>query len=148
MRRLVEESARYPEVKRVAVLATQGCGPVAFGCFVRKIYDFVKARMRYVPDTHEVEEITAPWVHARRFLSEGASYGDCDDFSVVEAALLKSVGVPVRLTVIASPKHGGFYDHVRAEANVAGQWIPLETTSAKLQFGQSIPDLRRFDTEV
>ena len=148
MRGLVHESITRPEVKEVAMRAIWNCPPSNPLCYSRGIYDYAKLRMRYVPDTFGVEEITAPWVHAKRILETGMSYGDCDDFSVFQSAMLNSIGVPTRFGVIATPKNGGKFDHVRVEANVLGRWLPMETTRARAKFGERFPELRSVYIEV
>ena len=108
----------------------------------RRVHQFAKDHMQYVADTANIEEITSPAIHAKRFLSSGTSWGDCDDFSTLQAALLKSVGVSVRFVVVASPRNGGQFDHVRLDAFTQRGWLPLESTIKNSSFGQSFKVLR------
>lgn len=148
MKRLVIESETHPEVKEAAAMIVRGCTPTDFMCYAKSVFDYAKAHFQYVPDTHGVEEITAPWVHSQRVLSTGSTYGDCDDYSVTLASWLRSIGVPTRLTVVASKLHGGAYDHVRAEARVLGRWVPLEATMRRSKFGERMRALREKSLEV
>ena len=142
MRRMVLQSLADPAVKELAATIVKGIPYTDSVGYAKAVYQFAKDRMQYVPDTAHIEEITAPAIHARRFLSAGRSWGDCDDFSTLQAALLKSVGVPVRFAVIASPRNKGAFDHVRLEAYTKAGWLPLESTIAKSKFGQSFRALR------
>lgn len=148
MSRMARESLSDPLVKRVAVAATQGVKKVDPAGYAKAIFDFAKSRFRFVPDYAGVEELTSPTIHSKRILEEGRTYGDCDDFSLAQAAWLMSVGVPARFTVVASPKHKGFYDHVRVEARLPEGWIPMETTVKRSRFGQSFPVLRAKSWDV
>jgi len=44
--------------------------------------------------------------------------------------------------VVASPKNGGKFDHVRVAALTASGWLPLETTVRKVPFGGAVKTLR------
>jgi transglutaminase-like putative cysteine protease len=148
MRGLVHKSYEHPEVKEVAVKATAGCPPNSPPCFANKIFKYAKANMRYVPDINGVEEVTAPWIHSKRILTLGGTYGDCDDFSVLQAAWLSSLGVPTRFAVIATPRNGGTYDHVRVEARILNRWVPMETTRRNSKLGEKMNGIRATYLEV
>lgn len=149
IRRLVAESLRYPETKRAAVLMASHVRPTDTDGYIKAVFDGVRTRVGYVPDTWQIEQTAAPQIHSRRILASGRSWGDCDDYAALGAAWLLSLGVPARFAVIASPKNGGRWDHIRVEArNAAGVWVPLETTMRRLRFGQAVPGLRHKYTEV
>jgi len=142
MARLVRKSLEDPATKQMAVAVTQGIDAKDPLKYVRAVWAGVRAKMRYVPDVYQVEELTSPAIHSRRILSTGASYGDCDDFSMLGAAWLLALGVPARFEVVASPKNGGKFDHVRVAALTASGWLPLETTVRKVPFGGAVKTLR------
>jgi len=148
MRGLVHAATDYPEVKAAAVRGLARCPTRNPACQASALFQFAKDRFRYVPDTLGVEEVTAPWIHSRRILDRGATYGDCDDYAVTLAAWLQSVGIPSRFTVVASPKHGGVYDHVRTDAGVLGRWAPMEATLTRRKFGESVPAIRTQSLEI
>lgn len=73
----------------------------------------------------EAEElIQTPERQLREIAEHGTVYGDCDDATVLNGALLVSVGVPVRLVAI---NDGDRYVHVFLEAyDGAGNWWRLD----------------------
>lgn len=149
LRKMVRESLLYPETKRAAILAASHVRPTDTDGYIQAVFDGVRSRLSYVPDTWGIEQTIAPQIHSRRILASGKSWGDCDDYAALGAAWLTSLGVPARFAVIASPKNGGRWDHIRVEGRGAdGKWIPLETTMKRLSFGQSVPGLRHKYTEV
>jgi len=56
--------------------------------------------------------------------------GDCDDIATLSASMLKTAGYPTRLTAIKStgPEE---YDHVFSEAQVNGDWVPMDITEPR-----------------
>jgi transglutaminase-like putative cysteine protease len=52
--------------------------------------------------------------------------GDCDDKSVLLAALLESIGHPTRFVAIGFQPDD--FEHVFVETKIADRWISLETT--------------------
>ncbi len=148
LQRMVEESLKHPETKRSAVYAVAGVPPTDTDGYIRAIYQTIRNRMSFVPDTFNIEQTMAPHLHSRRFIQAGTSFGDCDDFAALGAAWLMSVGVPARFAVIASPKNQGRWDHIRVEARGTKGWIPLELTSKRVPFGKSFPATRTKYFEV
>jgi transglutaminase-like putative cysteine protease len=148
MQRMTRESLTDPAVKQAAVLAIKDVAKPDAQKYAAAIFQFAKDRIKYVPDYAGVEELTSPAIHSRRILNVGESYGDCDDFSMSQAAWLISLGVPARFAVVASPKGGGRLNHVRVEARAPSGWMPMESTIGKSRFGQSFPILRKKVYEV
>ena len=142
LQKMVSASLTDPATKAAAVSVSRGVRPTDTAGYIKAVWDGVRHYMRYVPDTRGIEEITSPALHSRRILADGQSWGDCDDFSVLGAAWLMSLGVPARFRVLASPKNCGRFDHIRVEAQNAGGWIPLETTMRSLDLGDSVKALR------
>lgn len=137
MRVMVRKSLLDPMTKAAAMKVSAGVRPQDVDGYVKAVWQGVKDRMTYVPDVFGQEELTSPDIHSRRIMAGGKSYGDCDDFSMVGAAWLLSLGVPARFDVVASPKHGGRFDHVRVSAMTPSGWVPLETTMRRMPYGGS-----------
>lgn len=148
MRRMTRESLTDPVVKQAAVLAIRAIPKVDPAAYAAAIFQFAKDRIKYVPDYAGVEELTSPRIHSERILSAGTSYGDCDDFSMAQAAWLMSLGVPARFAVVASPRSHGAFNHVRVEARLPAGWAPLESTIGRAKFGQSFPVLRKATFDI
>lgn len=89
--------------------------------FVRAVFDYVRARVRFVREHGEV------FARSDVTLENGA--GDCDDHARVVYALLKAGGVPARLAFLYRPGERG-PRHVVAQGLVEGRWTWLETTLA------------------
>ena len=143
MRVLTRKSLMDPATKTAAVKIAQAVRPNDVDGYLRAVWKGVRDKMLYVPDYHKTEELTSPAIHSRRILSGGRSWGDCDDFSMLGAAWLISLGVPARFEVVASPKNGGAFDHVRTAGLTKNGWVTLETTMRRVPFGGEVPNLRR-----
>lgn len=87
---------------------------------ISAIHRFVRDRIRYVGDICDLETIAEPW----KTLQIGQ--GDCDDKSVLAAAMLQSIGHPARFLAVGF--HGEALSHVLVESLVGDRWIPLELT--------------------
>jgi hypothetical protein len=61
------------------------------------IFNFVRSRVRYVRDAHHMDTFQS----AMRTLEFGG--GDCDDYTIVLGAMLRSIGYPVWCRVIQTP---------------------------------------------
>lgn len=84
------------------------------------IHAFVRDYVRYTRDIRDVETIATPIETLR------AMQGDCDDKSVLLAALLEAVGIETRFCAVA--KTPGQWCHVLTQARVGGKWLSLEVT--------------------
>lgn len=87
---------------------------------VRAIQEYVRDQVRYVKDIRGMETVSTP----KKTLE--AMAGDCDDKSLLTAALLEAIGHPTRFVAVGYTPNN--YVHVLVETKVANQWIPVETT--------------------
>ncbi len=122
MARLVRESRANGEIRGQAREIVDLLPQKAWRAQVRAIFYFVRDQVRYLSDPVDLERVAAPEVT----LNERA--GDCDDKSVLLAALLASIGHPSRFVAVGFDAPGVF-DHVYVET-LAGdnEWIPLDAT--------------------
>lgn len=109
---------------------------------VRRVWMYVRDAIRYVKDVRGVDTLQAP-TETLEVLQ-----GDCDDKSLLLAAMLEALGYATRFVVSATVP-GGTYNHVFVEAFVgrAGRWVPLESSVPGFPFGRAIRSyepLRRF----
>jgi hypothetical protein len=75
-----------------------------------------------------VEVIIRPRDMAQ-YIDQGIAIGDCDDFSMYLAAMLKAVDVPCSFcTVAASPSAPNQYSHVYVVAYPDGQRVPCDAS--------------------
>lgn len=87
---------------------------------VRALHAYVRDCVRYVQDVTGVETVQTPQVTLMNHA------GDCDDKSVLLAALLESIGHPTKFVAVG--RAPGEYEHVYVETKIGPRWIPLETT--------------------
>ena len=86
------------------------------------LFEFVRDRVRYVGDVLDVETLTSP----DKTLALNA--GDCDDKSVLLAALLESIGYVTRF-IVAGYNMPGVYEHVYVSAMLPdGSFIALDAS--------------------
>jgi len=113
----------------------------------RKIYEYVRDEIHYMPDPLPFEDIQLPDITLRRLS------GDCDDQAILLCSLLLAIGFETAL-FFADTDGDGMADHVYSAVHIpnapelykpfvnkkmAGKdlhdWIPLDPTSEDLDFG-------------
>lgn len=120
MSRLVREGKKSLPVVLKARQLTQGLAQKDWLGEASRIHRFVRDNVRYVKDPRGVESVTAP-VQMLQIMS-----GDCDDKSVLCAALLEAIGHPTRFVAVGSmPNH---FSHVFPQTRIGNKWITLECT--------------------
>jgi len=87
---------------------------------VSRIHAFVRDKIRYIKDIRGVETLQT----VEKTLE--FKQGDCDDKTILTAALLESIGHPTRIVAVGF--HGNNYSHVFPETKIGGEWISVETT--------------------
>lgn len=120
MAMLVKEGKKNIRVRERAQALTVACAQKDYACEVRALHAFVRDAVRYIQDVNGVETIAAP----EKTLETMS--GDCDDKSILLAALLESIGHPCRFVAVGYEP--GIYEHVYVETKIGPRWIPLETT--------------------
>jgi transglutaminase-like putative cysteine protease len=148
MRDLVKKSDNYRIVKNTAAYLIKDIDPRNKPNQIRAIFNYVQTYMRYVADIAKVEEITAPWLHLAKIAKQGWSFGDCDDFATLTAALLRSVGFQMAFSAIATGRKGELFDHVRAQVKFNDQWLPLEATAKGREPGWTLPKVKELVLEL
>jgi len=64
-------------------------------------------------------------------------------FAMLLATLLMAVGYPARLMTVAAAGQGDEFSHVYVEAQLNGQWVPLDPARYDSQFGVAPPMFTR-----
>lgn len=108
----------------------------------RRIFEWVKAHIRYVNDPTDTEVFTAfPEIIKR-------GMGDCDDFIVVLAVLFRAVGIDVKARIIQTPEADG-WSHIYPVAFLGNRWVPFDATVPGVLPGWEYPPaVRRLDLEI
>lgn len=86
---------------------------------IKALHAFVRDAIRYTGDIRGVETLQTP----KATLELGV--GDCDDKSLLLAALLLAINLPARFVAIGM--NGGDLSHVLVEVRYGKGWMPLET---------------------
>lgn len=111
-----------PTIRALAVMIVAAAAPPhkAYAAQAEAVQQWVQRNIRFVRDVRGMEMLTPPaYLIATRA-------GDCDDQSMLVAALLESIGLPTRL--VAGGPDAETFVHVWAEVQIGGQWCACETT--------------------
>ncbi len=130
MRDLAREGARSAEIRTLAVRQVSGYQQKDYRGEACSLLSFVRDHIRYVRDTRGVEILQTPSVT----LNIGG--GDCDDKSILLAALLTSIGHRVQFIAVSFMQD--MFSHVWVRTNINGQWVDLEPTEP-ISCGERIP---------
>ena len=98
---------------------------------------WVRSRYRYTLDPVEVELVRDPRYLLRQIQTQGMFYGDCDDASVLLAALLETAGYPTRFVVQGDA--GDSFAHVLVEVDLDGAWTAADLTNRSAALGWAPP---------
>jgi hypothetical protein len=130
MRSLAFSGSQDIDVRTQAMRVTQGALQKDYRTEACLCLAFCRDQIRYVRDIRSVEVLQMPvWT-----LKLGA--GDCDDKSMLLAAMLASIGYRVRFIAVAfAPEQ---FSHVWVQAWVGNNWLDLEPTEP-LSCGERIP---------
>lgn len=154
MRQLVNNSYMAPLIRDQAAMVIRGCERGDFKCMCSALLAWVQLKMTYIPDPAEVEALHAPLLIARAVQwnmdnprRKKLVYGDCDDFSVYLASLLKAVGLRPRFKAVGY--RGKFYQHI----HVACGSFRLDATrnpnaTAMSLLAQNLPETSAIDEVV
>lgn len=133
MVKLARQSRNNFEVRNLALQLVQPLPQKDWLGQVKAIHEFVRDRVRYVHDINGVETLATP-MQTMQIMQ-----GDCDDKALLTAALLDSIGHPVRFVAVG--KQPGEYEHVYVETKMGDKWVPVETTEP-VPLGWSPPGMK------
>jgi transglutaminase-like putative cysteine protease len=120
MSRLTREYKKSPRVITLARMLTSRVMPKDWYGEIVALHQYVRDSVRYVQDVDGVETLATP----DRTIEMAA--GDCDDKSLLLAALLGAIGHPSRFVAVGETP--GSLTHVYVETKLGDNWLPLETT--------------------
>lgn len=122
MRAFVREGRRNPKIRSTALnLISLVPERDALG-EIRTLFEFVRDRIRYVADVLEVETLA----DAQRTLE--IAQGDCDDKSILLAALLESIGYATQF-IVTGYQSPDWFEHVYLRVLLpSGNWMPLDAS--------------------
>jgi len=120
MRSLVQQGKKNLKLRELALSLVGDLPGKDYLGEVRRVQQWVKGNIRYVPDIRNVETL-----HTIDKLLEQRQ-GDCDDQAMLVACLLETLGKHTRFRAIGFKP--GEFEHVFTEVRLGNQWVPVETT--------------------
>jgi len=120
MRKLTREGCRDPVVIQVASSLVSQVPQYDRRGEIIALHGFVRDAIRYTSDPIDFELVRTP-----RAVLE-MRVGDCDDKSILLAALLRCIGRPARFVAVQMRGQCCF-SHVYVETPMSNRWICLET---------------------
>ena len=132
---LIREGTMNERARLLAVEIIKGCPWKNKECEAKAIFKWLKANVRFVSDPHTVEllhDVDAILKHRA---------ADCDDFVILGASLLRSVGIAARVVIIgAVPQYPDTFSHTYLQVLIPRRgWIGFDTSVVKSTFGWEPP---------
>jgi transglutaminase-like putative cysteine protease len=123
MRQLVRDAIRDPkqQIRESALAILRGVN--TFSDQARAIQQWVQTHIEYRRDPPDLELVQTPQVTLQ------LRAGDCDDQSVLTAALLQSTGHPTQF--IAVGMDGAPLTHVLTQTLIGTSWVAVETIESR-----------------
>tara|TARA_Y100001972_G_scaffold128958_1_gene193006 strand:+ start:4543 stop:5226 length:684 start_codon:yes stop_codon:yes gene_type:complete len=146
LRQLIEDGLRDQYVRRKAVAIVNRAGIKQHDELgeIEAIVKWVQNNVTYRKDPYMVEY----FMTARRILKDveaGQSAADCDDFVIVAASLLGSLGYPVGAIIVDSNRDGVFNHVMLCTKTMAptkkygNKWIVAELIFPNFKLNESVP---------
>lgn len=130
MRALVDRGLKSPQIYTLARQIVQSVPAYEEGAEVRAVYDWVLRNIRFVKGVIGKQSLQTSEATLR------LRAGQCTDLSILEAALLMTIGYPVRFVAVATdPAAPDQFSHIYPEVSLDGAWIPIDAARAQAQFG-------------
>lgn len=123
MFQLVGQAVTDPKFQELVYSITQAVPGKDYSGEVRSIFNWVKANIKYTRDPYGVELVQDVWSTIKR------GRADCDDFSILIAAMGEVMGNPARFVTV-STRPDKEPCHVYPELNTRGRWTALDVTVA------------------
>lgn len=120
---LVGQAVTDPKFQELVYQITQAVPGKDYSGEVRSIFNWVKANIKYTRDPYGVELVQDVWSTINR------GRADCDDFSILIAAMGEVMGNPSRFVTV-STRPDKEPCHVYPELNTRGRWTALDVTVA------------------
>ena len=137
MERLTMGAITHPLIRKQASQAIRHCGPNDRICQQAALMVWVQQKMRFVRDPHGVEALHDPVMIAAAIEQHKQPYGDCDDFSMYLASLMRSVGLRANFRVVGF--NGGKLSHVYV-AGPKGEKLDATRNPWTMQAGEMLPE--------
>lgn len=117
---IIRKYRRAPSVRELALSLVKYLPSKSYKREVAAIHAYVYNNIRYVRDVRGVETLQTPIQTIR------IGQGDCDDHTMIVAALLEAIGHKTRIVAVGSKPNT--YQHVFAQTKIGTKWVAVETT--------------------
>lgn len=144
VRALVARGVTSPRVRDLAASLVRHLPAYHDQAELLAIFQFVQQQVRFTRDMAAVWESGRGWcgketLHTAEWILDHR-IGDCDDFVILLASLLGTIGYSTRaVTIKADPTDPESYSHIYLEAEVpqgSGNWIALDAARPGAAFGR------------
>lgn len=126
MTRLVRHSLSYAPLRETAIELQRSVYAADRIDFIRSIDAFVRQRVVVISEPEELLITPERMIYDIR--TRGCAYGDCDDVTMLSAALASVMGFRTRFRAVGIQPDGS-YAHVYCEVEVSEQrFLPVDTT--------------------
>ncbi len=127
--------SRSPKIRALAINVVRAAGAPEknYTAEMVAIHNYVRDNIRYTKDVNGQETLCYP-----EDTAFNTRAGDCDDKSLLEAALLGSIGIASRFVTIGLTPFK--YDHVYLHARPKDKWIALDPIMRDKPAGWEVPN--------
>jgi hypothetical protein len=133
MRQYVREDSQAPAVQRAAIEAAGGASTPRRQA--EGVFRWVRSRIRFIEDAELVRGISPTaaedevLIRPVDLLAMAEPQGDCDDFAMLTAAMLRALGIPASFRTIAADRSApASYSHVYTIAHLPDGPLALDTS--------------------
>lgn len=132
-----DQGSGSPLIQQAAQMITAACAAADQECQRNAIFDWVKANIKFQNEEGELLQTPLSTMYDFR-------YGDCDDHSLLIAALLMSLGHQIQFrTVGVNGDNTLVHVYPLAYDTASGQWVALDTTVSESYPGWEAPSITR-----
>lgn len=131
MRGLVRAGVADPLTLETAQRIVRTCPPRNAKCEAQTLRSWLAAHFRFVADPISQETLRSPRRDLEQLARDGVISGDCDDATVIAAALAAAIGLRPYAVVTAFRRPGAPFRHVYAVVPVDGtltEWVDFDVT--------------------
>ncbi len=129
MRRHVQAARTDPGMRAAVLEALRGVREKDQLAEAQSLFEWVLERTRFTRDPRGVELLQEPTYLLRQIRKEGVAYTDCDDATMLFAALAETAGYPTRFRVQGAPGRG--YSHVLVDVLLEGRWVSFDASQRR-----------------
>ena len=141
MRALVDQALKSPQIYQLTRSIVQSTPAYSDSGELQALYQWVLQNIRFVKGVVGKQSLqTADATLAMRA-------GQCTDLSILLASLAMSIGYPARFVAVATdPGAPDQFSHIYPEAQLDGEWIPMDAARQGAAFG--VPPARVYKSET